>query len=96
MKQSANYKFRLYVAGDTQNSMQARVNLRALCETYLAGRYDIEEVDVLRYPNRALVEGIFITPALIKFAPGGTRMIVGTLSHTNAVLVALGLDAGAP
>jgi circadian clock protein KaiB len=96
MKRSANYQFRLYVAGDTHNSVQARINLRALCETHLPGRYDIEEIDVLRHPNRALVDGVFITPALIKLAPGGTRMIVGTLSQTNTVLIALGLEGGAP
>lgn len=95
MKQTAFYRFRLYVAGDTQNSVHARINLRALCETYLPGRYDIDEVDVLKNPNRALVDGIFITPALIKLAPAGTRMIVGTLCHTSAVLIALGIDDGA-
>ena len=96
MKRSANYRFRLYVAGETQNSVQARINLRALCEAYLAGCYDIDEVDVLRNPNRALIDGIFITPALIKLSPGGTRMIVGTLCDTNAVLIALGLGGGPP
>jgi circadian clock protein KaiB len=96
MKQLADFKFRLYVAGDTHNSAQARVNLRALCDTYIPERYVIEEIDVLRHPNRALIDGIFITPALIKLAPGGSRMIVGTLSETNAVLVALGIDASAP
>jgi circadian clock protein KaiB len=95
MKHSANYRFRLYVAGNALNSVQARINLRALCETYLPGRYEIDEVDVLRDPNRALVDGIFMTPALIKLAPGGTRMIVGTLSQTNAVLLAIGLEDGA-
>lgn len=95
MKSSAFYRFRLYVAGDTLNSVQARINLRALCETYLPGRYDIDEVDVLRHPNRALVDGILITPALIKLAPAGTRMIVGTLSQTNSVLIALGIEGGA-
>lgn len=94
MKRPANYQFRLYVAGDSQNSMQARANLRALCDTYLPECYEIEEVDVLRHPNRALVDGIFITPALIKLAPKGTRMIVGTLSETKAVLIALGLEGG--
>lgn len=96
MKRSGTYQFRLYVAGDTQNSVQARMNLRALCETYLPGQHQIEEVDVLRHPNRALVDGIFITPALIKLGPNGTRMIVGTLSETNAVLIALGLEGSAP
>ena len=96
MNRTANFKFRLYVAGDAQNSVQARINLRAICEAYIPGHYDIDEVDVLRHPNRALVDGIFMTPALIKLAPGGTRMIVGTLSQTNAVLIALGIEGGAP
>lgn len=96
MKRSAKYQFRLYVAGDAQNSVQARINLRAICETHIPEGCDIEEVDVLRDPNRALVDGIFMTPALIKLAPGSTRMIVGTLSQTNAVLIALGIEGGAP
>ena len=96
MKRIASFQFRLYVAGDAQNSVQARINLRALCETYLAGHYDIEEVDVLRHPNRALVDGIFMTPALIKLSPGNTRMIVGTLSQTSTVLNALGIEGAVP
>lgn len=96
MTGSAIYQFRLYVAGNAQNSVQARINLRVLCETYLPERYDIEEIDVLNHPNRALVDGIFITPALIKFSPGGSRMIVGTLSETNVVLMALGLAGTTP
>ena len=85
------YKFRLYVAGDTPNSLQARVNLGALCRKYLVGRYKIEVVDVHRHPRRALLEGIYMTPALIKLAPSPVRMIVGTLGKSEALLEGLGL-----
>jgi circadian clock protein KaiB len=93
MTKPAFYNFRLYLAGDTPNSAQARANLDAICRTYLLGRHEIEEVDVSREPNRALTDGIFMTPSLIKLAPSPVRMIVGTLSRSESVLEALGLTA---
>ncbi|MFB9242925.1 circadian clock protein KaiB [Massilia antarctica] len=86
------YIFRLYVAGDAQNSVLARANLRALCETYLPEQHQIEVLDVFREPTRALEDAIFMTPTLIKLAPSSVRRIVGTLSQTESVLLALGLD----
>ena len=91
MSRHALYKFRLYVAGDTPNSTQAKVNLGALCRKHLAGRYKIEIVDVNRHPDRALLDGIYMTPALLKLAPSPVRMIVGTLNGTEALLNGLGL-----
>lgn len=92
MTRSAVFKFRLYVAGNAQNSLLAKVNLRALCETYLAECHEIEVIDVFRDQKRALEDHIFMTPTLLKLAPAGERRIVGTLSQTQAVLVALGLE----
>ena len=89
------FQFRLYVAGDTQNSALAQFNLKSLGQTHFLGRHVIEIVDVLREPKRALADGIFMTPTLVKLTPLPTRKIVGTLSQTQTVLLALGLDSGA-
>jgi circadian clock protein KaiB len=86
------FKFRLYVAGDAQNSARARANLTALCRAYLPDRHEIEVVDVFLDPQRALTDSIFMTPTLVKFAPLPLRQIVGTLSQTHTVLRALGLE----
>jgi circadian clock protein KaiB len=91
MSRGALYTFRLYVAGDAQNSAQAIVNLNALCREHLPNRHAIEIVDVFREPKRALRESIFMTPTLIKLGPHPVRRIVGTLSQTQPVLHALGL-----
>jgi circadian clock protein KaiB len=93
MPRSSRFKFRLYLAGSTPNSALAEVNLAAFCRVHLSGRYEIEVVDVFREPQRAMTDGIFITPTLIKFAPSPVRMIVGNLSRTESVLDALGLAA---
>ena len=92
--QRAKFKFRLYVAGDAQNSAQAIANLTALCRAYLQDRHNIEVVNVFKDPKRALTDGIFMTPTLVKLAPTpAPKRIVGTLSQTQPVLRALGLEA---
>ena len=96
MTPSAVFKFRLYVAGDAQNSVLAKANLRALCETYLAECHEIEVIDVFREQKRAMEDRIFMTPTLLKLAPANESRIVGTLSQTQAVLLALGLDDRSP
>jgi len=93
MSRAAKFKFRLYVAGNTQNSAQALSNLNALCGKHLANRHEIEIVDVFRDPGRALEDRVFMTPTLIKLAPGPMQRIVGTLSHGESVLQTLGLEA---
>jgi len=95
MKLRAVFKFRLYIAADTHNSAQAVANLNSLCRAHLADRHEIEIVDVFRQPQRALAEGIRMTPTLIKLAPAPMKRIVGTLSQTQRVLETLGLETGA-
>jgi len=92
MNRSVMHKFRLYVAGDALNSTQALANLTAFCHAHLPDRHEIEIVDVYKEPQRALADGIFMTPTLVKLAPSPIRSIVGTLSQTQTVLQALGLE----
>jgi len=93
MSRRSIFKFRLFVAAGTLNSTQAVSNLNALCRAYLAGRHEIEIVDVVREPKRALAEDIRMTPTLLKLSPAPIRRIVGTLSQTQRVLDTLGLAA---
>jgi circadian clock protein KaiB len=87
------FTFRLYVTGDAPNSLQAIANLTRICETHLPGRHDIQIVDVLRDPKRALDEAIFMTPTLVTDSPYPGHRIVGTLSNTEPILQILGLGA---
>jgi circadian clock protein KaiB len=92
VKRRATFKFRLYIAGDTQNSAQAIANLNAICRAHLPDQHEIELVDVFREPGRALQDRILMTPVLIKVSPSPAARIVGTLSQTELVLQSLGLE----
>lgn len=93
MSRRVIFKFRLYVAGDAPNSAQAVANLTALCRKHLLDRHEIDIVDVFREPKRALEDRIFMTPTLVKLAPSPALRIVGTLSETQTVLQAIGLES---
>lgn len=95
MKRFPVFKFRLYVVGTTLNSIEARANLKLLCETHLAGRHEVEIVDVLRHPRRGLADRILVTPMLVKLAPGLECRMIGDLSQTEKVRRVLGLDLSA-
>lgn len=87
---------RLYVAGRAPNSIKAIANLEAICEQHLKGGYHLEIVDVCEQPQRALADGIIVTPSLAKVSPAPVSNVIGNLSDTGSVLAALGLSAGAP
>ncbi len=96
MKKPAPFQFRLYVAGGSPHSMQAIANLRALCRESLPEQHEIEVVDVLREPERALKDLVMLTPLLVKLSPLPVHQIVGSLSQRESVLQALGLAVPNP
>ena len=87
-----NFEFRLYVSGNTQNSIEAIANLTLFCQTYLKDRHKIEVIDVFKEPTRTLEDGIFMTPTLTKLFPSPSIRIVGTLSQTHVLIRTLGLS----
>ncbi len=82
-------RLRLYVAGNAPNSLRAVANATAMCATHFASAYELEVVDLLEHPARGLVDGIIVTPTLIRLAPLPVRRIIGNLSDADAVRLAM-------
>lgn len=87
--ESGHYHLRLYVAGQTAKSLAAVVNLKRVCEQHLAGRYDIEVIDLLLNPKLAAGDQILAIPTLVRRLPAPLKRIIGDLSNTEKVLVGL-------
>jgi len=85
------WELRLYVAGQTPNSVRAIANLRKICEEHLQGRYTLEVVDLYQQPQLAQGEQIVAVPTLIRKLPLPLRQIIGDMSNTERVLVGLDL-----
>jgi circadian clock protein KaiB len=85
------WELRLYTAGQTPKSLAAIRNLRKVCEEHLAGRYEIEIIDLLKNPRLAKDDQIVAIPTLVRKLPDPVRKIIGDLSDTEKALVGLQL-----
>jgi circadian clock protein KaiB len=80
---------RLYIAGNAPNSLRALANAKALCDARFAARYELEIVDLLKEPERALKDAVIVTPTLVKLRPLPVQRIIGNLSDTEQLLLTL-------
>jgi circadian clock protein KaiB len=87
-----HFLLRLYVAGDTPKSKLAFANLKKLCDEHLAGRYEIEVVDLAENPSLARSDDILAIPTLVLRLPAPMRKVIGDLSDTESVLVGLRIE----
>jgi circadian clock protein KaiB len=85
------HQLSLYVAGSSPRSLRAIQNLKRICECDLAGRYNLEVVDIYKEPRRATEDQVVAIPTLIKRAPGVVRRMIGDLSETAILRQGLGL-----
>lgn len=88
----AEWKLRLYVAGQTPKSLTAFANLKRICEEHLAGRYQIEVIDLLKQPELAQLDQIIALPTLVRKLPEPIKRIVGDLSNSERVVVGMNLE----
>jgi circadian clock protein KaiB len=86
---------RLYIAGQSPNSLHALTNLKNLCDEHLAGRYDVEVIDLVEQPALARADDIVAIPTLVRRLPLPVRTVIGDLSDTEQVLVGLRLRSSA-
>jgi len=84
------WQLRLYVADQTAKSISALANLKRLCDAHLAGRYEIEVIDLMENPGLAADDQILAVPTLVRKLPEPIKKIIGDLSQTERIL--LGLD----
>lgn len=89
------WNLRLYVAGQTPRSLTAFSNLKRLCEEHLAGRYEIEVVDLVKNPHLAQNDQIVALPTLVRKLPEPIKRVIGDLSNHEKVMVGIDLELGA-
>ncbi len=87
------YVLRLYVTGMTPRSQKAIANIKKICEEHLAGRYELQIIDVYQQPVLAKGEQIVAAPTLIKKLPLPLRRFIGDMADTEKILLGLDLRA---
>jgi circadian clock protein KaiB len=96
LEDTQQFVLRLYVTGMTPRSTRAISNVRGICEEFLAGRYQLEIIDVYQQPALIRDEQIFATPTLVKKGPDPERRLIGDMSDRARLLSGLGIHAEVP
>jgi circadian clock protein KaiB len=94
--QDPRYVLRLFVTGMTPRSTRAIRAVQALCKERLAGRFQLEIIDVYQQPQMIQGEQVLATPTLVKYEPAPLRRIVGDMSDQYRLCHGLGLASEAP
>jgi|SRR5215470_11971915 len=81
------WELRLYVAGNTPNSIAAFANLQQICERHMGGRYRIEIIDLLENPQLARGDQIIAIPTLVRRPPTPIKKMIGDLSNAERALL---------
>ena len=86
----SRHLLRLYVTGTTAGSTRAIQQVRRVCDEHLAGRYDLEVIDIYQLPALAKNDQIIATPTLVKVLPAPLRRLIGDMANLDSVL--FGMD----
>jgi len=87
----ASFVLRLYVSGMTPRSRAAIDNIQKLCQEHLAGRYDLQIIDIYQQPELAKDQQIIAAPTLVKKLPLPLRKVVGDMADAGRVMMVLGV-----
>ena len=85
------FTLKLFIAGASPVSARAIQNVKAICEEFLQGRYELDIIDAHQQPLMVRDEDVTAIPMLIKIAPSPKKRLIGDCSDRNKVLKGLGL-----
>ena len=87
------YVLCLYIAGLTPRSTLAVDRIRAICERYLVGRYELTIIDLYLQPEMARQAQIVVAPTLVKLIPSPMRLFIGDMMDETKILRGLNIAA---
>ena len=90
-RSNERYVLRLYIAGLTHRSTLAVERIRAICERYLAGRYELTVIDLYLQPEAARQAQIIVVPTLVKQSPSPVRLFIGDMADEKRILLGLNI-----
>lgn len=91
LRRLSHYVLRLYVTGTTGRSVHAIQNIKRICDRHLAGRYELEVVDLYKNLPLARADDIIAAPTLLRRKPLPLRRMIGDMSDDARVLAGLNI-----
>jgi len=77
------------VTGTTGRSVHAIQNVKRVCDEHLAGRYELEVIDLYKNLPLARIDDVIAAPTLIKRQPLPLKRLIGDMSDESRLLAGL-------
>ncbi len=90
------YVLQLFIAGLTPHSREALRTVSTICHEELAGRCDLEVIDLYKQPELAQGEQIVAVPTLIRKLPTPPRRFIGSMADKEKLLAGLDVIPRSP
>lgn len=85
------YHLRLYISGITPRSTLATAAIKKICDEQLAGRCNLEVIDIYQQPHLAKADQIVAVPTLLKMGPTPICRLIGDMTNHERVMRGLNL-----
>jgi len=80
------YDLKLFLVDDSPASQKVIDRLQQIMEEEFDSRFTLETISVVDHPEIAQKHDIWVTPTVLKTAPGPSIRIIGDLSNKNKIL----------
>ena len=84
-------KMTIYVAQLTKEIQSTFDGLHEALELHYPGEYELNIINVLEMPEKAIADNVFVTPTLIRQLPEPVLRVLGDLSDQKTILTAIQL-----
>jgi len=81
----------IFISQMNEKNERAITELRNQLNEHFSDNYQLEVVNVLQMPEKALEQGIFVTPTLVRNIPEPVLKVLGDLSNMRAALTKIDL-----
>jgi hypothetical protein len=80
-------KLTLCIAGDDDETQRLRRDLTAtLADALAPGTWNLDVIDVIQMPEKALQNDVFVTPTLLREVPAPVLKLIGDIANTPRLL----------
>lgn len=85
-KKEFEFELKLFISGASRNSTRAINNLQRILDTHVAGRYNLQIIDLYQDESLAESEQIVAVPLLIRKSPLPEQRLIGDMSDEERVI----------
>lgn len=87
--QGESFVLCLFVVGSTPRSARTIARVKRLCEEHLAGRFELEIVELRQQSGRTAPDEVIAIPTLLRRLPLPVRRISGEIADDDRILTLL-------